>query len=501
MEEEYIGAIDQGTTGTRFILFDKNGEIAEKSYIRHDQYYPKSGWVEHDPMEIWNNTRRVLKEVLSNVDSAKVASIGLANQRETTVVWDPENGKPLGNAIVWQDTRTKEFCESVEGSDFDDLLRNRTGLRPHTYFSGTKLRWILNNRSGVERKLKDNRAIFGNIDSWLIWNLTGGSDEGVHITDYTNASRTLLMNLKSMKWDEDILEELEIPRKMLPEIRPSSDSDFYGRTKISSIDNEIPICGDLGDQQAALFGQTCFDSGDAKSTYGTGNFTLMNTGSDLLNSEDGLLTTVAYGLKENSCNYALEGSVPVAGAAVNWLKDSLGLIDRSSETEELADEVEDTEGVYFVPAFSGLFAPYWDMSARGTVVGLSGSTRKSHLVRAVLESICYQARDILSIMERGFEIQLDELKVDGGMTQNDLLMQLQADLLGKRIVRPKVKETTALGAAYAAGLAVGFWEDLDSLRKNWKTDREFRPKMNEEVREKKYTRWKRAVKKARGWLS
>ncbi len=499
-KDKYVGAIDQGTTGTRFIIFDKKGHIVSKAYEKHKQIYPKPGWVEHDPLEIWKNTRKVMKDATKKIKPEKITSLGITNQRETTIVWDQKTGKPLHNAIVWQDTRTKKICEKIEEKNLEKPVKEKTGLRIHTYFSGPKIKWILENVSSVKRKVKEGRAIFGNIDSWIIWNLTGGTKNGAHLTDYTNASRTMLMNLNDLDWDEYLLDELGIPKKMLPEIRPSSDVTSYGTARNAPSGINAPVCGDLGDQQAALFGQTCFGEGDTKNTYGTGCFILVNTGRRITKSDSGLITTPAYGLREGECTYALEGSIPIAGAAIEWLRDNLQIIDSASETEQLAKKVEDNGGIYFVPAFSGLFAPHWDMSARGTIVGLTGSVRKEHFVRAVLESICFQTRDMLEAMKKDLETSLENLKVDGGVTANDFLLQLQANISGKKIIRPEIRETTALGAAYAAGLATNFWEDLESIKKNWKVSKTFKPEWKQEKREEKYSEWEKAVEKAKNWI-
>lgn len=497
---EYVGALDQGTTGTRFIIFNKEGQVLSRAYKKHEQIYPKPGWVEHDPLEIWENTREVMKRAVQEIDIEKIDSIGITNQRETTIIWDPKTGKPLYNAIVWQDTRTRGICREMEKKGLESLIRKKTGLRSHTYFSYPKIKWILENEPRVRKKIKDDRAIFGNIDSWLIWNLTGGPEGGVHVTDYTNASRTMLMNLKKLEWDDELLEELKVPRSILPQIRPSSDKNFYGRSKNAPAGIDSPICGDLGDQQAALFGQTCFQVGEVKSTYGTGCFILVNTGKEVVNSDSGLITTPAYGIGDDKCVYALEGSIPIAGAAVQWLIDNLEMIDSAAETEELAESVEGNEGVYFVPAFSGLFAPHWDMDARGTIVGLTGSVRKEHIVRAALEAICFQARDVLETVESDFDSSLKHLKVDGGMSANDFLLQLQSDIAGQKIIRPTIRETTSLGAAYVAGLATGFWDSLEHVQKNWGADREFEPSWPKERRNEQYRKWQKAVERARDWI-
>lgn len=498
-EKKYVGAIDQGTTGTRFIIFNKDGEIVSKSYEKHKQLHPNPGWVEHDPLEIWKNTKKVMKEASEKIDIDKLDSIGVTNQRETTVIWDPKTGKPLYNAIVWQDTRTKEMCDDLKKRGLDSIIKEKTGLRAHTYFSGTKLKWLLKNVSASEKKIDNDRLYFGNIDSWIIWNLTGGTGGGAHITDYTNASRTMLMNIKSLDWDEELLDIFDIPYNILPEIKPSSDKNTYGISTNAPSKIRVPVCGDLGDQQAALFGQTCFERGDAKNTYGTGCFTLLNTGEEIINSSEGIITTPAYSLSEGNCKYALEGSIPVAGAAIEWLINNLEIIDSPEETEKIASSVKDNNGVYFVPAFSGLFAPQWDMSARGIILGLTGSSNKKHIVRATLESIGFQTNDMIETMKRNTEIELEKLKVDGGMAENNFLLQFQADISGDKIKRSEINETTALGAAYAAGLATNFWDDLEKLKKNWELDKEFKPTFEEEKRKNKIERWNKAVKKSRGW--
>jgi glycerol kinase len=437
------------------------------------------------------------------ISPSDIAGVGITNQRETVVVWDPSTGEPLCNAVVWQDTRTRELCQRLIADGLEPTFRQKTGLPVATYFSGPKLKWLLDHVAGLRERAEAGEALFGTIDAWLIWNLTGGSlrhAQGKHITDVTNASRTMLMDLRTLDWDEELLDILSIPRQMLPEIRPSSDSAFYGMTRADGpLGAAVPVCGDLGDQQAALFGQTCYDVGEAKNTYGTGCFMLLNTGSELVPSRSGLLTTVAYGLPEGT-TYALEGSIAVTGAAVQWLRDNVGLIQDAAETEPIAQSVEDTGGVYFVPAFSGLFAPYWDMDARGVIVGLTRYTTRAHLIRATLEAICYQTRDVLEAMEADADVALASLKVDGGATVNDLLMQLQADVLGVEVVRPTVRETTALGAAYAAGLATGLWAGVDKLRANWGVDRVFEPQWDEARREEAYAGWKRAVERSRGWI-
>ncbi len=496
-------AIDQGTTGTRFMIFSHEGQVLASAYQEHRQIYPQPGWVEHDAQEIWQVTRKVMADALaaSGIQARQLLGIGVTNQRETTVVWDRTNGRPLYNAIVWQCTRTRDICQDLIARNLEPMIRQRTGLVVATYFSGPKIKWILDNVPGVREKAEKGQALFGNIDTWLIWNLTGGPDGGVHITDYTNASRTMLMNLRTLDWDGEILEALQIPRAMLPAIRPSSDRDFYGYTGMDGpLGARVPVCGDLGDQQAALVGQTCFAPGEAKNTYGTGCFMLLNTGDNLVLSRNGLLTTAAYGLPPGRCTYALEGSIAITGAAVQWLRDNLGLIKNAAETEAIARSVEDAGGVYFVPAFSGLFAPYWDMDARGVIVGLTRYVTRAHLVRATLEAICYQSREVLDAMRADAGLALQSLKVDGGAVVNDFLMQLQADILGVPVVRPTVRETTALGAAYAAGLASGLWQNVEELRANWAVDRIFEPRWSEDKREAGYAGWRKAVQRAMKWV-
>ncbi|MGH7903367.1 MAG: glycerol kinase GlpK [Candidatus Dormibacteraceae bacterium] len=499
---KYSAAVDQGTTGTRFMVFSHDGKVVASDYLEHEQIYPRPGWVEHDASEIWDKTQRVIKGCLEKggLGADDLAAVGVTNQRETAVVWEKATGKPVHNAIVWQDTRTREICQALIDEGFEDTIKSRTGLVVATYFSGPKIKWILDNVDGVRARAEKGEVLFGNIDTWVIWWLTGGPEGGAHVTDYTNASRTMLMDLRKLEWDDEILGKLGIPRRMLPQIRPSSDSELYGSTaRNGPLGGAIAVCADLGDQQAAVFGQTCYDVGEAKNTYGTGNFLLLNTGQEAIASKSGLLTTAGYGLKKGECTYCLEGSIAITGAAVQWLRDNLGLIGDAAETEKLAQEVEDAGGAYFVPAFSGLFAPYWDMYARGVIVGLTRYVDRRHLVRATLECICYQSRDVAEAMEADSGIKLKTLKVDGGATKNDFLMQLQADILGKPVVRPTVNETTALGAAYAAGLAVGFWSNLDELRRNWQVDKTFDPTWNEEQRATGYKGWKKAVERTRGW--
>jgi len=505
MEQRFVATIDQGTTGTRFAILRKDGTMVTFNYKEHRQMYPEPGWVEHDPAEIWLQTRRVIKDALegSKIKPNEIDAIGVTNQRETTVVWDSFTGKPYCNAIVWQCTRTSKICQDLKDRGLEPLIGEKTGLYTSTYFSGPKIKWIMDNIPGVRDEAKRGRAIFGNMDTWIIWNLTGGPKGGSHVTDYTNASRTMLMNLRELCWEEDIARELDIPSQMLPEIRPSSDKKTYGTTvKDGVFKAEIPVCGDVGDQQAALIGQTCFGRGEAKNTYGTGCFMLMNTGDKPVLSRHGLITTCAYGFEENKCNYALEGSIAIAGAVVQWLRDDLKIIQSASETEEIARSVAEdgSGGVYFVPAFSGLFAPYWDMYARGCIIGITRYTKREHLVHAALEAICYQTRDVLEAMMEDSGIKIAELRVDGGATVNNYLMQLQASILGVKVIRPTVTETTSLGAAYSAGLAVGFWGDLEEIRRNWKIDRVFTPEWPEEKRQKMYKGWKNAVERSRGWI-
>jgi glycerol kinase len=496
-------AIDQGTTGSRFMAFDRRGNMTASSYREHRQIYPQPGWVEHDPLEIWDATQSVCREALqrAGIRSSRIAGLGITNQRETTIVWDRRSGQPLYNAIVWQCTRTTEACQQLIDAGLEETFRSRTGLPIASYFSGPKIAWILDHVDGARSLAEAGDALFGNVDTWLIWNLTGGPDGGVHVTDATNASRTMLTNFSTLDWDQELLDTLGIPRQMLPQIRPSSDRVGYGATRPAGpLGGAVAVCGDLGDQQAALFGQTCFDPGEAKNTYGTGSFLLLNTGNKLVQSTRGLLTTVAYDLGDGRMAYALEGSIAITGAAIQWLRDNLQLIEHAAETEEIARSVADAGGVYFVPAFSGLFAPHWDMYARGAIVGLTRYVTRAHLVRATLESIAYQSREVAEAMEADAGISLQSLKVDGGAAGNDFLMQLQADILGVHVVRPIVRETTALGAAYAAGLAAGLWDGLDALRDNWGVDREFAPEWDEARRQQGLAGWKRAVERTRGWV-
>jgi glycerol kinase len=496
---KYIGAIDQGTTSTRFIVFNKSGRIIATAQEEHKQIYPKPGWVEHSPDEIWRRTRNVIACAMKakKLTAKDLAAVGITNQRETTVVWNRKTGKPVYNAIVWQDTRVADDVAELSKKGGQDRFRAKTGLPLATYFSGLKIRWILDNVPGVRRLAEAGEVIFGNIDTFLIWQLTGGTKGGIHVTDVTNASRTQLMNLETLAWDNEILKAFNIPQAMLPKI--CSSSEVYGKVKAGAIAG-VPIAGDLGDQQAALVGQTCFRPGEAKNTYGTGCFLLLNTGPQAVQSRFGLITTVAYKLGAAPAHYALEGSVAITGALVQWLRDNLGLIKKSSDIETLARTVEDNGGVYFVPAFSGLFAPYWQGNARGVIAGLTRYANKGHIARAVLEATAFQTREVVEAMEKDSSIALDQLRTDGGMIENDLLMQFQADILAKPVVRPVMKETTALGAAYAAGLAVGFFKDVNDLCLNWSIDKTWKPKMEEKKRNEMYRLWKKAISKSFDWV-
>ena len=500
---QYVGSIDQGTTSTRFMVFDHAGNEVVKHQLEHTQLMPRAGWVEHDPVEIWERTRSVIRVGLdrAGLTHRDLVALGITNQRETAVVWDPRTGRPYGNAIVWQDTRTDSIAAALDRDGRGDVIRHRAGLPPATYFSAAKVQWVLENLDGVRAAADRGAAVFGTTDTWLLWNLTGGTDGGVHVTDVTNASRTMLMDLQTLDWDDELLSFFDIPRAMLPTIRPSSDPELYGTTRPDGpLGGEVALAGALGDQQAATVGQVCFAPGEAKNTYGTGNFMLLNTGEELVRSTSGLLTTVAYQLGDAKPVYALEGSIAVTGSAVQWLRDQLGIISGAGEVETLARQVDDTGGVYFVPAFSGLFAPYWRSDARGAIVGLSRFNTGAHLARATLEAICYQSRDVAEAMERDSGVHLGVLKVDGGVTSNDLCMQLQADILGVPVVRPVVAETTALGAAYAAGLAVGFWHDTDELRSNWNEDRRWSPQWSSEQRENGFAGWHKAVTRTLDWV-
>ena len=495
----YIGAIDQGTTSSRFIVFDRSGHIVSTAQKEHEQIYPKPGWVEHDPEEIWRRTDGVIQEAMETrgLRPEDLAAIGITNQRETTVVWHKKSGKPVYNAIVWQDTRVASAVAEFAALRGQDRYRPKTGLPLATYFSGLKIRWILEEIAGARGQAEAGDLLFGNIDTFLIWHLTGGPNGGVHVTDVTNASRTQLMNVNTLQWDRDILKDFDIPIQMLPKI--VSSSEVYGTAHLRAIEG-VAIAGDLGDQQAALVGQACFKPGEAKNTYGTGCFMLMNTGEKAVLSKFGLLTTLAYKFGAKPACYALEGSIAITGALVQWLRDNLGLIEKSSDIEALARTVSDNGGVYFVPAFSGLYAPYWKDDARGVIAGLTHFVNKGHIARAVLEATAFQVREVVDAMARDSGITLDVLRADGGMVVNDLLMQFQSDILAKPVVRPMVKETTALGAAYAAGLAVGFFQDTDELVANWAVDQRWEPKMDEASRERLYHFWKKAVTRSFDWV-
>jgi glycerol kinase len=500
---DYVGAVDQGTTSTRFMIFDHSGNEVGKHQLEHEQILPQAAWVEHNPVEIWERTSAVIQSALNGagLTHSDLAAVGVTNQRETSVVWDRNTGRPYYNAIVWQDTRTDRIASALERDGKGDVIRQKAGLPPATYFSGGKIQWILENVDGVREAAERGDAIFGNTDCWVLWNLTGGTNGGVHVTDVTNASRTMLMNLETLDWDDELLSFFDIPRSMLPSIRSSSSPDPYGMTAASGpFGGEIPLTGDLGDQQAATVGQVCFSPGEAKNTYGTGNFMLLNTGTEIVHSKAGLLTTPCYKFGDEPAVYALEGSIAVTGSAVQWLRDQLGIISGAAQSEALARQVEDNGGVYFVPAFSGLFAPYWRSDARGAIVGLSRFNTNAHLARATLEAICYQSRDVSEAMEQDSGVQLDVLKVDGGVTMNDLCMQIQADVLGVPVSRPVVAETTALGAAYAAGLAVGFWSSTDEMRSNWNEAKRWDPAWSQDERDAAYAQWKKAVQRTLDWV-
>lgn len=495
---KYAAAVDQGTTSTRFMIFDHAGRVVGVDQKEHAQIYPKPGWVEHNPIEIWERTQEVIEGALrkSGVDPKDIAAVGVTNQRETTVVWEKATGKPVYNAIVWQDTRTDLICNELAKNGGQDRFRPKVGLPLATYFSGPKIKWILDNVAGVREKAEKGEVLFGNIDTWVIWNLTGGPNGGVHVTDVSNASRTMLMNLETLDWDDEILGLMGVPKAMLPKVMPSA--AVYG-TAVGALAG-IPVAGDLGDQQAALFGQTCFSIGEAKNTYGTGCFMLLNTGTKPVQSKNGLLTTLGYKIGDQAAVYCLEGSIAITGALVQWLRDNLKMFDFSKHIEDYAKAVEDSGGIYFVPAFSGLFAPYWKSDARGAIVGLTRYITREHIARAALEATAYQTREVLDAMNKDSGVALTALKVDGGMVFNDTLMQFQADILGVPVIRPTVSETTALGAAYAAGLAVGFWKAVEDLRENWGKDHEWTPKMDAEKREALYKGWKKAVTRTFDWV-
>ena len=506
MATSYVGAIDQGTTGTRFMVFDHSGQVIANAYEQHEQIYPEPGWVEHDPVEIWRNAKAVVSRGLSiaGLDAERLAALGITNQRETTVVWDEDSGKPVYNALVWQDRRTTDRVEELQEAGEVEAIREKTGLECDAYFSATKTEWILDNaeplklQSSRSRDLRDRardgELLMGTIDSWLIYNLTGN-----HITDVSNASRTMLYDIHDLAWDEALLAEFDVPEATLPEVRPSSDETLYGHTDPEGfLGAEVPVAGALGDQQAALFGQTCFDAGDAKNTYGTGSFYLMNTGNEAVESDHGLLTTIGFQRSGEPVQYALEGSIFVTGAAIEWLED-VDIINNAAQTADLASSVDSTDGVYMVPAFTGLGAPHWDGRARGTIVGMTRGTGKEHIVRATLESIAYQTRDIAEAMEADSGVETTSLRVDGGAVKNNFLCQLQADIIQTEIARPEVDETTALGSAYAAGLAVGYWDDIEELRSNWQVDREFDPEMDTDKADEMYGRWDDAVERSLDW--
>jgi glycerol kinase len=493
--DQYIMALDQGTTSSRAILFDKNGKIHTTAQQEFTQIFPQPGWVEHDPNEIWSSQLAVCREVMkkAGISAQQIIGIGITNQRETAIVWDRQTGKPIYNAIVWQDRRTASICDQLKVEGHEEYLRQHTGLLADAYFSGTKVKWILDQVEGARKKAAKGDLCFGTVDSWLIWNFSGGE---VHVTDYTNASRTLMYNIGTLEWDDHLLDILDVPRSMLPEVKASS--EIFAHTQEKWLGAEIPIAGIAGDQQAALFGQGCLEVGMAKNTYGTGCFMLMNTGKEKIRSKSGLLTTIAWGL-DGQVHYALEGSVFIAGAAIQWLRDGLKIIDESPDSEYFAMKVEHPDGVYVVPAFAGLGAPYWDMYARGAIFGLTRGTTKAHLIRATLESLAYQTKDVLLAMEKDSGLALKGLRVDGGASANNLLMQFQADILGTRVERPQIIETTALGAAYLAGLATGFWTKED-LQEKWLLDQDFDPQMSEGDREELYKGWKKAVERTMGWV-
>ncbi len=501
MSDKYIAAVDQGTTSTRCLIFNHDGRVVAAEQKEHEQIFPRAGWVEHDPVEIWRNIREVTAGALAKADvaAADIAAIGITNQRETAMVWDRYTGEPVYNAIVWQDTRTDAICQELGALGGGvERYKARVGLPLATYFSGPKVRWILENVSGARKRAEAGDLVFGNLDTWTIWNMTGGPDGGLHITEPTNASRTLLMDLDTLTWDESIAADMGIPLSMLPQIRSSS--EVYGQVRQRGVLAGVPVAGILGDQQAATFGQACLSAGEAKNTYGTGNFMLINTGTEKVPSRNGLLTTVCYQIGDQPAVYALEGSIAISGSLVQWVRDNLGLISSASEIEELAKTVEDNGGAYFVPAFSGLYAPYWRADARGALVGLTRYVNKGHLARAVLEATAFQSREVLDAMNADSGVDLTALKVDGGMVVNETLMQFQADILGVPVIRPVVAETTALGAAYAAGLAVGYWESEDDVRNNWAEGKRWEPQMDGDTRERLYAKWKKAVTRTFDWF-
>ncbi len=495
---DYVGAIDQGTTSTRFMIFDHGGAVIGVDQKEHEQIFPKAGWVEHDANEIWTRTQEVVKGALqkAKLQASDLAAVGITNQRETTVVWDRTTGVPIHNALVWQDTRTDKICDELSADGGQDRFRASTGLPIATYFSGPKIRWLLDNVDGARARAEAGELLFGNIDTWVIWNVTGGPNGGVHVTDVTNASRTMLMDLKTLEWSQANLDAIGVPRAVLPEIRSSS--EVYGEAK-GELEG-VPVAGDLGDQQAALFGQTCFSTGEAKNTYGTGNFLVLNTGTEPVPSKSGLITGVGYKIGAQDAAYMLEGSIAITGALVQWLRDNLKMIGSSEEVEALAKTVDDNGGVYFVPAFSGLFAPYWRSDARGVIAGLTRFVNAGHIARAVLEATAWQTKEVVDAMDADSGVALTALKVDGGMVFDELLMQFQADVLGVPVIRPKVAETTALGAAYAAGLAVKYWAEVEDLRANWGKDKEWTPSMDATARDAQYAMWKKAVTRTFDWV-
>jgi glycerol kinase len=496
---QYAAALDQGTTSTRFMIFDHAGQVVGIDQKEHEQIYPKPGWVEHDAKEIWQRCQEVITGGLENagIAASDLAAVGITNQRETTVVWDRSSGEPVHNAIVWQDTRTDQIVNKLSEDGGQDRIRPQTGLPLATYFSGPKIQWILDNVDGARERAEAGELLFGNIDTWCIWYLTGGANGGKHVTDVTNASRTLMMHLETLDWDPEILDLLGVPRAMLPEIKASSEVYGEGTGALGG----IPVAGDLGDQQAALFGQTCFSVGEAKNTYGTGNFLLLNTGNEAVASKSGLITGLGYKIGDQPAVYMLEGSIAITGALVQWLRDNLKMIKAAPEVEDLARSVEDNGGVYFVPAFSGLFAPYWRNDARGVIAGLTRYVNAGHIARAVLEATAWQSKEVVDAMNKDSGVDLTSLKVDGGMVHNDLLMQFQADILGVPVIRPTVAETTALGAAYAAGLAVGFWKEVEDLRANWGKDKQWEPQMDAAERDREYGFWKKAVTRTFDWVA
>lgn len=494
MPDGYVLAIDQGTTGTKVIIFDRDAQIKVRVYSEFAQHYPRAGWVEHDANEIWQSCFELVTQALneSKISANEIKAIGITNQRETVVLWDRKTGEPVTRAIVWQDRRTAQICDELKANGLEETFRQKTGLVLDPYFSGTKIKWLLDNVDGLRERANKNEIAFGTVDSWLIWKLTNGT---VHVTDYSNASRTLCFNINTLEWDDEILDILNIPREILPDVKPSS--FVYGETNLFGA--SIPVCGNAGDQQAALFGQACYEAGQAKNTYGTGSFILMNTGTKAVQSNEGLLTTIAWGIGEEDVEYALEGSVFITGAAIQWLRDGLGIITDAKETESLASLLKSNDGVYFVPALAGLGAPHWDAYARGTLVGLTRATTRAHIARATLESICYQSRDVFDAIERDSKIKLKDLRVDGGAVGNNFLMQFQSDILGVPVEVPAVTETTSLGAAYLAGLAVGFWADKEEINGKWQMAKRYEPQMSEEERTRLHNRWLRAVEHAKGW--